>query len=97
VTLTNESFRDPRRLYKLRVKSPFYITGRDKPTEVGEIISLPRSQAAEVIHSNKAIYADEDEVAKPANPSPILRAQPPLMPEPPKHDAKASVKSTKGD
>lgn len=95
MALTNESFRDPRKLYKLRVKSPFFISGREKPTEVGEVVALPRSLAAEVVHSNKAIWQDED-VAAPtqgAAQSPILRAQPPLPPEPPKTDAKASAKT----
>jgi len=93
MALTNESFRDPRKLYRMRVKSPFFITGQKEPTKVGEIISLPRSLAAELLHSNKAIYADDDGT-KPANPSPILRADPPLMPEP-KTDAKASKENAK--
>lgn len=79
MALTQDSFRDPRKLYKLRVKSSFFITGRLKPTEVGEIISLPRSQAAEVVHSNKAIWHEEGPAGP--NPSPILRADPPVASE----------------
>lgn len=98
MTLTNESFRDPRKLYRLRVKSPFFITGQKEPTKVGEVVSLPKSAAAEVVHSNKAIWLEGDAPA--ATPgmaqSPILRAQPPLTPEQePKPDAKASSKTAK--
>jgi len=94
MALTSDSFRDPRKLYKVKVKSPFWIAGRDDPTKVGEVVSLPRSDAAEVIHSNKADPHVEGELAP--STSPILRAQPPLMPEPePTKDAKAS--KSKGD
>jgi len=92
MALTQDSFRDPRRLYRVKVKSPFFITGRKDPTEVGEIIQLPRSEAAEVIHSNKASPVEEGQAAPSS--SPILRADPPPTPEPPK-DAKAS--KSKGD
>lgn len=88
MTLTQESFRDPRKLYRLKVKSPFFVTGQKEPTKVGEIISLPRSLAAELLHSNKVSYADEQPTT--ANPSPILRADPPLMPEPKPTDVKTS-------
>jgi len=107
MALTQDSFRDPRRLYRVKVKSPFFVTGRKDPTEVGDIIALPRSEAAEVIHSNKAVSVEEG-TAAPSS-SPIMRADPPdlnemtrninqataeLPPEPPK-DAKAS--KSKGD
>lgn len=75
MALTNESFRDPRKLYKLKVKASFFMPDRQEPAKVGEIVSLPRSLAAELIHSNKAILHEEGPVVP--STSPILRADPP--------------------
>jgi hypothetical protein len=92
MALTSDSFRDPRKLYKVKVKSPFWITGREKPTEVGEVVALPRSDAAEVIHSNKAEPHVEGDMAP--STSPIKRADPPQMPKS-TTDAKASKETAK--
>lgn len=92
MALTNESFRDPRKLFKLRVKSPFFITGEKEPTKVGQIVALPRSLAAEVVHSNKAIWAEEQPATPGVAPSPIMRADPPQMPTP--DEALAALRAT---
>jgi len=84
MALTNDSFRDPRRLYRLKVKSPFFVSGREKPTEVGETISLPRSFAADVVHANKAEWLDAPQTEAT---TPVRKADPPPPPEP---EAKAT-------
>jgi len=89
--VTQDSFRDPRRMYRVRVISPFFITGRKEPTTVGEVVELPRSTAAEIIHSNKGELADNP---SPQN-GPILRATPPPPPTPqPPAEPVAAAKST---
>ena len=78
MALTNESFRDPRKLYRCRVKSPFYVGVGQPIPKVGDIVALPRSTAAEVVHSNKAEWVDD---TRDETKSPIKRADPPPAPE----------------
>jgi len=62
MALTQESFRDPRRLYQVRAKSGFFLEGR-KPVEPGEIVQVPRSIAAELVHSGKAERVEQTQAA----------------------------------
>lgn len=88
--VTQESFRDPRKLYAVEVISPFYIEGREVP-KVGDVVQLPRSMAAEVIHSGKARRLEVIPQAKPATQpfqppavtAPVAQEQPPIS-KPPK-------------
>lgn len=76
--ITQDSFRDPRKHYALRVISPFFLEGRE-PTKVGEIIHVPRSRASELVHSNKAVRLTAEEIAELSKPAP---AATPVAPAP---------------
>jgi len=76
MALTQESFRDPRRQYAVRVLSGFFIEGREAAT-VGEILYLPRSKASELIHSGKA----EAVIVDPAKPAAAPAAAEPVQPK----------------
>jgi len=73
--LTQDSFRDPRKLYPVRAKSGFFMEGR-KAVEAGEILQLPRSVASELVHSGKADRLSAAEHAA------LTAPTPPAAPEP---------------
>lgn len=57
--LTPDSFRsDPRRRVRVRALGGFYLEGREKPVVEDEVVELPFSMAAGLIHSNKAAAYD---------------------------------------
>jgi len=93
MALTQESFRDPRRQYAVRVLSGFFIEGREAAT-VGEILYLPRSKASELIHSGKAEAVIVDSTtakpaAAPAAAGGVVFAEPPVVqPKAAEHAAK---------
>ena len=69
--LTNESFRDPRKQYFVKATSGFFLEGRE-PVNVGEVVSVSRSVAAELVHGRKAVRVVETPPpAVPAQPDPI--------------------------
>jgi len=73
--VTTDSFRDPRRLYAVRVLSGFFISGRE-PAKVGEVVNLPRTQAYEAVHSGKAEWVVE--TAAPPVAPPAVEPAPPI-------------------
>lgn len=89
MALTQDSFRDPRRLWAVKVTSGFFMEGR-KPAEAGEILNLPRSRASELVHSGKAVYYTEPPPA-PA-PVPLPQAAAPVEPEPVVHKSSSKEK-----
>ena len=73
MALTQDSFRDPRKLWAVKVTSGFFIEGR-KPAETGEILQVPRSRASELVHSGKAVYYTPPETPAAAPPPPAVAA-----------------------
>ena len=55
--LTQESFRDPRKQYFVKATSGFYLEGRS--VGVGDVVSVSRSIAAELVHSGKGTRAEQ--------------------------------------
>jgi hypothetical protein len=55
MALTSDSFRDPRRMYTVKVVSGFFIS-RDKVAKAGDILQFPRSRAHELVSAGQAVF-----------------------------------------
>jgi ribosomal protein L16 Arg81 hydroxylase len=88
MALTQESFRDPRRMYTVKVISGFYIS-RDKVANPGDILQFPRSRAHELVSSGQAVHYDPPPAA------PALAAPAPVAPEAQAPAAASTQKSPK--